>query len=69
MILDVAVPQFVADGEGQRTGAEPPLLRLVHRRTLPSTGLQEFSATREFDDIVWEYGADALRLYELFMGP
>ena len=21
------------------------------------------------DDIVWQYGADSLRLYEMFMGP
>src|SRR5262249_54061988 len=42
MILDVAVPQFVADGKGQPTGAEP-LLHLLHRRTLPSRDLQEFS--------------------------
>src|SRR5262249_43668036 len=33
MILDVAVPQFVAHSQGQRPGADPPLLRLFHRRT------------------------------------
>jgi hypothetical protein len=31
MILDVAVPQLVADGKGQLTGAEP-LRHLFHRR-------------------------------------
>src|SRR5215470_1797451 len=36
MILDVAVPQFVADGEGQPTGAESPLLHLFHRQALLS---------------------------------
>src|SRR6185503_14966810 len=36
MILDVAVPQLVADGEGQPTGAEPPLLHLFHCQTLLS---------------------------------
>src|SRR5262245_20991151 len=35
MILNVAVPQFVADGEGQRTGAEP-LLHLFHYQALLS---------------------------------
>src|SRR5258708_29921804 len=50
-----------------------PLMKLVHQGTILGEDNERMSKSRgnvvNPDDIVREYGADALRLYEMFMGP
>ena len=49
-----------------------PFLKLVHQGMILGTDNEKMSKSRgnviNPDDIVGEYGADALRLYEMFMG-
>jgi leucyl-tRNA synthetase len=50
-----------------------PFLKLVHQGMILGTDGEKMSKSRgnviNPDDVVQEYGADALRLYEMFMGP
>lgn len=50
-----------------------PFLKLVHQGMILGADGEKMSKSRgnviNPDDIVKEYGADALRLYEMFMGP
>src|SRR6267378_5990246 len=50
-----------------------PFMKLVHQGTILGEDNERMSKSRgnvvNPDDIVREYGADALRLYEMFMGP
>src|SRR5204862_6565739 len=50
-----------------------PFMKLVHQGTILGQDNERMSKSRgnvvNPDDIVREYGADALRLYEMFMGP
>ena len=50
-----------------------PFLKLVHQGTILGEDNQKMSKSRgnvvNPDDVVREYGADSLRLYEMFMGP
>eukprot|EP00597_Dinobryon_sp_UTEXLB2267_P004289 CAMPEP_0170069554 /NCGR_PEP_ID=MMETSP0019_2-20121128/8183_1 /TAXON_ID=98059 /ORGANISM="Dinobryon sp., Strain UTEXLB2267" /LENGTH=868 /DNA_ID=CAMNT_0010277623 /DNA_START=20 /DNA_END=2626 /DNA_ORIENTATION=- len=50
-----------------------PFLKLVHQGMILGTDGEKMSKSRgnviNPDDVVKEYGADALRLYEMFMGP
>jgi len=50
-----------------------PFLKLVHQGMILGSDGEKMSKSRgnviNPDDIVNEYGADALRLYEMFMGP
>lgn len=50
-----------------------PFLKLVHQGMILGSDGEKMSKSRgnviNPDDIVTEYGADALRLYEMFMGP
>jgi leucyl-tRNA synthetase len=52
---------------------DEPFLKLCHQGTILGENGQKMSKSRgnvvNPDDIVAEYGADALRLYEMFMGP
>ncbi|MCL2824765.1 MAG: leucine--tRNA ligase, partial [Polyangiaceae bacterium] len=50
-----------------------PFVRLVHQGTILGENNEKMSKSRgnvvNPDDVVAEYGADALRVYEMFMGP
>jgi len=50
-----------------------PFLKLVHQGMILGADGEKMSKSRgnviNPDDVVKEYGADALRLYEMFMGP
>ena len=50
-----------------------PFLKLVHQGMILGSDGEKMSKSRgnviNPDDVVAEYGADALRLYEMFMGP
>lgn len=50
-----------------------PFLKVVHQGMILGTDGEKMSKSRNNvinpDDIVHQYGADALRLYEMFMGP
>eukprot|EP00595_Chromulina_sp_UTEXLB2642_P002308 CAMPEP_0196764588 /NCGR_PEP_ID=MMETSP1095-20130614/6473_1 /TAXON_ID=96789 ORGANISM="Chromulina nebulosa, Strain UTEXLB2642" /NCGR_SAMPLE_ID=MMETSP1095 /ASSEMBLY_ACC=CAM_ASM_000446 /LENGTH=472 /DNA_ID=CAMNT_0042120581 /DNA_START=1166 /DNA_END=2581 /DNA_ORIENTATION=+ len=52
---------------------EEPFIKLVHQGMILGTDGEKMSKSRgnviNPDDIVNEYGADILRLYEMFMGP
>lgn len=52
---------------------EEPFLKLIHQGMILGADGEKMSKSRgnviNPDDIVNEYGADALRLYEMFMGP
>jgi leucyl-tRNA synthetase len=50
-----------------------PFIKLVHQGMILGSDGEKMSKSRgnvvNPDDVVKEYGADALRLYEMFMGP
>jgi len=55
------------------TAAPEPFQKLVHQGMILGADGEKMSKSRgnvvNPDDVVKEYGADALRLYEMFMGP
>jgi leucyl-tRNA synthetase len=60
----VSVSEAEADGEGfRKTGTGEPLERIVAKM---SKGLHNVVNP---DEVIRDYGADALRLYEMYMGP
>ena len=55
------------------TGSPEPFQKLVHQGMILGSDGEKMSKSRgnvvNPDDVVREHGADALRLYEMFMGP
>src|SRR6185503_1435548 len=50
-----------------------PFMKLLHKGTILGEDNQKMSKSRgnvvSPDDMIRDYGADAMRLYEMFMGP